>query len=150
MNSRQTLISLENTPKNIIYIPIQNYDNNSDCDTKSDCNLNLLEEQKEQNLLEKTSFFIRPMSMQLLTRESSKILIFDEKNSQKNNALTAFEQKPRALSAPRKILLSEFTPIKFLGSGTFSKVALVKHNSTNKIYAMKIVEKRFIEKVYFH
>ena len=44
--------------------------------------------------------------------------------------------------------LSEYTTIKELGSGTFAKVVLVKHNITGVIRAMKIIKKKTSSKTH--
>ena len=42
--------------------------------------------------------------------------------------------------------MSEYTKIKELGSGTFAKVLLVKHNITGVIRAMKVIKKKISRK----
>lgn len=42
---------------------------------------------------------------------------------------------------------SDFKNIRYIGSGAFGEVILVKKISDDKIYAMKRLDKRFIDKV---
>lgn len=44
----------------------------------------------------------------------------------------------------KQVSLSEFELFKTLGTGSFGRVVLVKHNETNKYYAMKILDKERI------
>jgi serum/glucocorticoid-regulated kinase 2 len=48
-----------------------------------------------------------------------------------------------------KIQLKDFIFIKNIGIGGFSLVYLVKKKDTGKFYAMKLIDKDFIIKVYF-
>ena len=43
---------------------------------------------------------------------------------------------------------SDFKNIRFIGSGAFGEVLLVKKISDEKLYAMKRLDKKFIDKVY--
>jgi hypothetical protein len=47
----------------------------------------------------------------------------------------------------RKNKRDEFKLIRLLGTGTFSKVVLVKQIASNKFFAMKVMEKAFLIKV---
>ena len=42
--------------------------------------------------------------------------------------------------------LEDFKHLKILGQGSFGKVVLVKNENNNKLYAMKILDKKFIVK----
>ena len=44
---------------------------------------------------------------------------------------------------------SDFKNIRYIGSGAFGEVILVKKISDDKIYAMKRLDKRFIDKVFY-
>lgn len=44
-----------------------------------------------------------------------------------------------------KISLENFTLLKMIGKGSYSKVALVRKKDTNKIYALKILKKSCIK-----
>lgn len=43
-----------------------------------------------------------------------------------------------------KISKDDFTMIKVIGTGTYGKVLLVKKKSNGKLYAMKILKKKYI------
>lgn len=47
----------------------------------------------------------------------------------------------------RSVQKSDFKNIRYIGSGAFGEVILVKKISDEKIYAMKRLDKRFIDKV---
>ena len=50
-----------------------------------------------------------------------------------------------------KVSIKDFKIIKSLGYGAFSSVYLVKHKTTNKLYAMKVMDKNFlIEQKHLH
>jgi len=51
-------------------------------------------------------------------------------------------------SPKKKISISDFTLLELIGMGAYSKVALVEHIATGQKYAMKVMEKKFLIKVY--
>jgi len=53
-------------------------------------------------------------------------------------------------TTPRhRVTKDNFNLIKLLGTGAFSKVALVDEVATGKKLAMKVMEKAFLRKVFF-
>jgi serum/glucocorticoid-regulated kinase 2 len=52
--------------------------------------------------------------------------------------------RPLYYSRNQKVGLGDFTIIRCLGTGGFSRVYLVKGNFNNKYYALKLMEKKFI------
>ena len=53
------------------------------------------------------------------------------------------DQNEQALTV--KVTYNDFLPLKLLGRGSFGEVLLVKLKATNKIYAMKILEKKILK-----
>ena len=45
----------------------------------------------------------------------------------------------------KKLCYEDFEPLKLLGTGSFGRVLLVRLNSKNKLYAMKILNKSFLK-----
>ena len=45
--------------------------------------------------------------------------------------------------------IDEFEVINFLGEGSYAKVVKARHKETGKIYALKILSKKYIKKVCF-
>ncbi|KAL4715185.1 hypothetical protein ACJJTC_012232 [Scirpophaga incertulas] len=56
-------------------------------------------------------------------------------------------EKRWCTQAKFSIEFSELEPIKTLGTGAFGRVMLLRHNKTNKFYAMKVLEKEKIIKL---
>lgn len=48
--------------------------------------------------------------------------------------------------SPRKMSIKDFQLIKNLGKGSYARVVKAKHLTSNKIYAIKVIDKEFIEK----
>lgn len=48
---------------------------------------------------------------------------------------------------PKPVEKSDFKNIRYIGSGAFGEVILVRKTDTNQTYAMKRLDKRFIDKV---
>lgn len=45
----------------------------------------------------------------------------------------------------RKVSIDDFTMLRIIGKGSYAKVALVRMKETNKIYALKILKKDYIQ-----
>lgn len=74
-----------------------------------------------------------------------------ENASLRDNSLKvtlSFQEDGRKISqeSPKKMSISDFLLIKNLGKGSYGKVIMAKHNISNKCYAIKVIDKAFIEK----
>lgn len=55
-------------------------------------------------------------------------------------------QKDYSDNSPRKLSMNDFKVIRILGKGSYAKVVYAKHIINNKNYAIKIIDKTFIER----
>ena len=62
---------------------------------------------------------------------------------EKNN--TQEENKESSELVTVKLSYQDFEPLKLIGTGSFGKVLLVKYNSNNNLYAMKVLNKSQIK-----
>ena len=53
-------------------------------------------------------------------------------------------EKIRIKAGKERTTIKDFTSLKVLGTGTYGKVMLVRHRTTQKLYAMKVLKKSFI------
>ena len=65
-----------------------------------------------------------------------------EKDKGKKDKDKKYKKKGRDDTMPSEVSREEFTKIKLLGSGDVGKVYLVRHNKTEKLFAMKVLDKR--------
>eukprot|EP01022_Parablepharisma_sp_SALTPOND_P008662 TRINITY_DN1365_c0_g1_i2.p1 TRINITY_DN1365_c0_g1~~TRINITY_DN1365_c0_g1_i2.p1 ORF type:complete len:158 (+),score=10.07 TRINITY_DN1365_c0_g1_i2:140-613(+) len=125
-----------NETKAVPYIPHKASDDTTDCSSCPDTTVLAPEETKTP------PSFSRPLSMQFFD-SSNKITICDGPTSSPEEA----KPRTKSQSAPRKLSLHDFELLTLLGSGAYSKVALVERVDSRRRYAMKIVEKHLLEKV---
>lgn len=78
--------------------------------------------------------------------ESENIGDLSEKLDQSLSLTLDSARKNSADASPRKMSITDFKLIKILGIGAYAKVILGMHIKTNKNYALKTIDKSFIEK----
>ncbi len=74
-----------------------------------------------------------------------------EKASVNDNSLKvtlSLQENGKKISqeSPKKMTISDYLLIKNLGKGSYGKVLMAKHLISNKYYAIKVIDKAFIEK----
>ena len=91
------------------------------------------EEQLNENLKRKRAL---SAEKKLINQNNNKSIIQSSKNHMSSNMSTASTQK--------KSSIEDFTIIQELGSGSYAKVILGKHNENGKLYAIKKINKNMI------
>jgi hypothetical protein len=75
-------------------------------------------------------------------RNSSVSDVFHRNNSEQDY----FHENKRALTSKNVFVPSDFKITSTIGHGNYAKVIKAKHKRTEEIYAVKIIEKKFMEK----
>ena len=91
------------------------------------------EEQLNENLKRKRAL---SAEKKLINQNNNKSIIQSSKNHMSSNMSTASTQK--------KSSIEDFTIIQELGSGSYAKVILGKHNENGKLYAIKKINKNML------
>ena len=89
----------------------------------------------EPLLIKKTE---KTEKIEIIENNNNKIKDANEKNEENKS-----EQKEHTLTV--KVSYNDYKPLKLLGRGSFGEVLLVRLKATNKIYAMKILEKKLLK-----
>jgi len=69
---------------------------------------------------------------------------FSSSKDNKTSASVGQEQKPAGGQHGETVKVNDFEPLKVIGRGSFGKVLQVRYKRNNKIYAMKVLNKRTI------
>ena len=67
-------------------------------------------------------------------------------NSEKVTLSFPESKKKISQESPKKMTISDYILITYLGKGSYGKVLKAKHITSNKLYAIKVIDKAFIEK----
>jgi len=155
MQQLSALANAENGPKSGQPLPHRASDDATDTSSCPDGNNILLpEDLKILNLLPSPPpTIVRPMSMCFM--EPSGTITIAENVASGNATPVNIVQPPALLRAKsqtnmKRITMNDYALLSLLGSGAFSKVALVEQISTKKRFAMKVMEKSFLERVIQH
>ena len=80
--------------------------------------------------------------------KAEKIEIIENKNNiieESNQKIEENKSEQNEQSLTVKVSYNDYKPLKLLGRGSFGEVLLVRLKATNKIYAMKILEKKLLK-----
>jgi hypothetical protein len=58
--------------------------------------------------------------------------------------MAVYQEAPSSPSNPEQITKTDYTPMKMIGKGGFSRVSMVRRKSDGMIFAMKIMSKEFL------
>ena len=83
----------------------------------------------------------------LLIKKTEKVKISENTNKSKesDNKSEANKSEQSEQTLTVKVSYNDYKPLKVLGRGSFGEVLLVRLKATNKLYAMKILEKKLLK-----